>query len=315
MTDLTRTAGGMETAAVAEWARSAGERAVAPWARWMGPLFSIAVIVAVADALGRPDLAALWRMMPASWAFWAGAALFLSIQPVADFLIFRGLWPLPAAGLVALYRKSASNELLFGYSGEVQFYLWARRHARLPGSPFGAVRDVAVLSALAGNVVTIALLLAAIALPGALDFGPMSAPVLWSGVLLVGSSMAVMLFRRRLLAVGRGQFWRIGAIHLVRSLAMTLVLGLLWAMVAPGVSVGWWLLLAAARQFITRLPFLPNKDLVFAGVAAGMLHGTPDIAETVALVAAVVMAGQVLIGAVLALADLAREASDVAEAR
>ena len=308
MDDVTRPARGLEAAAVADWAKGAGDRAATPWLRWAGPILSIAIIVAVADALGRRDLSALWQMTPSTPGFWLGVLVFLSIQPVADFLIFRGLWPLPRAGLSALYRKSASNELLFGYSGELQFYLWARRNAAVPGSPFGAVRDVAVLSALAGNVVTIALLLAAIALPGDLEFGSMSHSVMWSAIILVGSSMAIMLFRRRLLAVSRAQFWRIGAIHLARSIAMTLMIGLLWAMVVPSVSPGWWLLLAAARQFVTRLPFLPNKDLVFAGLAAEMLKPIPNVAETVALVAGVIFAGQVLIGATLALADLAREA-------
>jgi hypothetical protein len=309
MNEMTRTARGLEVAAVADWAKDAGDRVAAPWLRRAGPLLSVLILFVVADALGRRDLNSLWHMTPATLWFWVGAAVFLSIQPVADFLIFRGLWPIPMSGLGALFRKSASNELLFGYSGELQFYLWARRHASVPGSPFGAVRDVAVLSALAGNVVTIALLLAAIALPGPLEFGAMSPHVLWSGVLLVASSMAVMLFRRRLLAVSRAQFWRIGAIHLVRSLAMTAMIGLLWAMVVPGVSPGWWLLLAAGRQFVTRLPFLPNKDVVFAGLAAGMLHGAPDVAETVALVAGVIFVGQVAIGAALALADLASEAT------
>ena len=309
MNDATRTARGMEAVAVADWAKGAGDRAASPWFRWAGPILSIAIIVAVADALGRRDLIALWHMTPSAPAFWIGVVVFLSIQPIADFLIFRGLWPLPMAGLAALFRKSASNELLFGYSGELQFYLWARRHAPIPGSPFGAVRDVAVLSALAGNVVTIALLLAAIALPGDLEFGSMGHSVMWSAIVLVGSSMAIMLFRRRLLAVPRAQFRRIGAIHLARSVAMTLMIGLLWAMVVPSVSPGWWLLLAAARQFVTRLPFLPNKDLVFAGVAAEMLKSVPNVAETVALVAGVIFAGQVLIGAMLALADLTREAT------
>lgn len=305
----------MEAATVADWARSAGDRAVAPWLRWTGPILSIAIILVVARFLGRADLISLGQLLPASAAFWVGMALLLSIQPIADYVIFRGLWPLPLrGGLVALLRKSASNELLFGYSGELQFYLWARRNAPIPGSPFGAVRDVAVLSALAGNIVTLVLLLAALALPGPLEFGAMNAPVLWSGVFLVGSSMAVMLFRHRLFAVSRKQFWRIAAIHTARSIAVTVMFGLLWAMVMPGASLGWWLLLSAARQFVTRLPFLPNKDLVFAGLAAGMLRNVPNVADTVALVAGVVFAGQVVIGAALAVADLAREALNV-EAR
>ena len=314
MGNTTRSVSGMEAAAVADWARDAGDRVAKPWLRWLGPVLSVAIIIAVADALGRRDLVVLWHMTPASWSFWLGMIVLLAIQPVADFLIFRGLWPLPlAGGLGALLRKSASNELLVGYSGELQFYLWARRHAAIPGSPFGAVRDVAVLSALAGNVVTLVLLIAAIALPGPLEFGAMNAPVLWSGVALVASSMLVMLFRGRLFALSRRQFWRIAIIHSLRAIAVILMVGLLWAMVIPTVSLGWWLLLAAARQFITRLPFLPNKDLVFAGLAASMLHDVPNIAETVALVAGMIFAGQVLIGAALAIADLAREAMDVEE--
>ena len=308
MSEMTRTAPGGQAAALADWAKGASDRGSAPWLRWAGPILSLVIIVAVADALGRRDLIALWHMTPSAPTFWIAVVAFLSIQPVADFLIFRRLWPLPWTGLAALFRKSASNELLFGYSGELQFYLWARRHAPIAGSPFGAVRDVAVLSALAGNVVTIALLLGAIALPGDLEFGSMMHSVLWSATFLVASSMAIMLLRRRLLAVSRGQFWRIGSIHLVRSIAMTLMIGLLWAMVVPSVSPGWWLLLAAARQFVTRLPFLPNKDLVFAGLAAEMFKTVPNVAETVALVAGVIFAGQVLIGATLALADLMREA-------
>ena len=312
MNDMSRTARGMEAAAVADWAQGAGDRAAAPWLRWAGPILSIAIIIVVARFLGRTDLAAVVDMLPRSVAFWMGMALLLAIQPIADYAIFRGLWPLPlGGGLVALFRKSASNELLFGYSGELQFYLWARRNASIPGSPFGAVRDVAVLSALTGNIVTLALLLGAIMLPGSLEFGAMSAPILWSGVILVASSMVVMLFRHRLFALSRGQFWRIAAIHTARSIAVTLMFGLLWSMVMPAASLGWWLLLSAARQFVTRLPFLPNKDLVFAGLAAGMLRGVPNVADTVALVAGVVFAGQVVIGAALAIADLAREALNV----
>jgi len=315
MNDMSRTVSGVEAATVADWARSAGDRPAAPWLRWAGPLLSIAIIVVVARTLGRADLVALGQLMPASIGFWLGMALLLAIQPIADYVIFRGLWPLPlGGGLVALFRKSASNELLFGYSGELQFYLWARRHAAIPGSPFGAVRDVAVLSALTGNIVTLALLLAAIALPGPLEFGSMNAPVLWSGVILVASSMVVMLFRRHLFAVSRTQFWRIAAIHTARSIAVILMFGVLWAMIMPGGSLGWWLLLSAARQFITRLPFLPNKDLVFAGLAAEMLRNVPHVGDTVALVAGVVFAGQVVIGAALAVSDLAREAMNV-EAR
>ena len=65
-------------------------------------------------------------------------------------------WDMPAqADLGAAkdkLKKLIGNELLLGYVGEVYFYDWARRHVKMEGSPFGAVKDVAILSALAGNL-------------------------------------------------------------------------------------------------------------------------------------------------------------------
>ncbi|MFX8381742.1 hypothetical protein ABTL77_20290, partial [Acinetobacter baumannii] len=79
--------------------------------------------------------------------------------PFADWVIFRRLWGIPASGIFPLLKKLIGNELLpINYVGEVYFYDWARRHVKIDASPFGAVKDVAILSALAGNVVTVIML-------------------------------------------------------------------------------------------------------------------------------------------------------------
>ncbi|WP_375398504.1 hypothetical protein [uncultured Sphingomonas sp.] len=274
------------------------------WVRFAAPVLSVAIIVAVAQTLGHHDLAAMVRLMPASPLFWIGIAVTLSLQPVADFLIFRLLWPLPPAALAALFRKTASNELLFGYSGELQFYLWARRHAALITSPFAGVRDVSVLSALVGNAFTLALLVAAYPMLADIRLGALAAPLLWSAVVLIGSSLVVMVLRRHLFGVSPGQFRAIAAIHLLRAVMATAMIGALWYLVLPEVAIGWWVLLSAARMFVGRLPFLPNKDLVFAGLATSLVSADRHIVEAIALVAGVLFAGQVVIGFTFALADL-----------
>lgn len=309
MNDMTRIAGSAAGVPAGHWAKAAEERAGPNWLRWAGPILSVGVIIAVVNALGARDLIQLWRHLPRTPGFWVLLCLLLAAQPIADFVIFRGLWRLPAAGLVALFRKTATNELVLGYSGELQFYLWARRHAQIPGSPFGAVRDVAVLSALVGNVVTIVLLATTLPMLGKAWINPLGPHLILAAIGLVGSSLVVMLFRRRLFALTRDQIWRIAAIHLARAVVVTLLLGATWHYLQPEIAFGWWVILAAARQFITRLPFLPNKDLVFAGLAAGILSGDPDLTLTIALVATLFAAGQVLIGGTLAVVDLAREAS------
>ena len=289
-----------------DWAK---ERTGPNWLRWLGPVLSVGLIVAVANALGARDLLALWFRLPRTPGFWALLALLLSVQPLADYLIFRGLWQLPLAGLIPLFRKAAANELVLSYTGELQFYLWARRHAKIPGSPFGAVRDVAVLSALTGNVITLVLLALALPMLGKAWINPLGPHLVWAAIALIGSSFVVMLFRRRLFALSRAQIRRIATIHLTRSIVVTILFGALWYYVQPSVALGWWIILAAARQFVTRLPFLPNKDLVFVGLAAGMLSGDPDLTMPIALVATLFAAGQVLIGGVLAVTDLLGEAS------
>ena len=307
MTDTTRTDRPPDGVPMGHWAMVAAQRAGPAWLRAAGPLLSIGLIIAVANALGARDLTALWHRLPRMAGFWLLLGLLLSAQPGADFMIFRGLWRLPAAGLAALFRKAATNELLLSYTGELQFYLWARQHAAIPGSPFGMVRDVAMLSALVGNVVTIALLAIALPLLGEAWINPLGPHLIWAAIALIGSSLVLMMFRRRVFALSREQILRIAAIHLARAIAVTILFGALWHYVQPDVAFGWWVILAAARQFITRLPFLPNKDLVFAGLVAGLLSGDPDLTMTIALVATLFAAGQVLIGGVLGVADIVRE--------
>jgi hypothetical protein len=101
-------------------------------------------------------------------------------QPLADFAIYRRVWGLPPAGLAALKRKTAINEAVLGYGGELYLYLWARRRAGLANPPFAAIKDVNILSSILGFAVTLAALppppsppwpahLVVIAVLGALD--------------------------------------------------------------------------------------------------------------------------------------------------
>ncbi|WP_216075134.1 hypothetical protein, partial [Acinetobacter baumannii] len=82
-------------------------------------------------------------------------ALYYVGPPTFDYVIFKRLWHIPLAGLVALHKKRISNEVLFGYSGEAYFYAWARQRTQMVAAPFGAVKDVMILSAIAGNAITL----------------------------------------------------------------------------------------------------------------------------------------------------------------
>jgi hypothetical protein len=143
----------MTTPAIPETApRASGLRR---WSAYLGPAVSVAILCAVLWQLRQLNWLMVVSIIPRSPLIWLVLAASYFAGPVADWVIFRKLWGIPLSGLAPLLKKLVGNELLLGYVGEVYFYDWARRHVKMEGSPFGAVKDVAILSALAGNIITI----------------------------------------------------------------------------------------------------------------------------------------------------------------
>jgi uncharacterized protein YqgC (DUF456 family) len=78
----------------------------------------------------------------------------------------------------------------------------------------------------------------------------------------------------------------------------------MWHSALPDVDLSLWVLLAAVHLLVTRLPFVPNKDLVFAGAALFLVGHDGQVAELIALIATMILTMHLLIGGVLAVADL-----------
>lgn len=271
--------------------------------RYVGPVLALAMLTWTVVSLSGGSLNGLDRSIPTGWSFWVLLVAFLAIEPVFDFAIYRRLWNLPANGLITLFKKTATNELLMGYLGEVQFYAWARKHARLEGSPFGAIKDVAVLSAIAGNIVTLVLLV--LIWPRLSQVMPASAakPIAASVIFLLGSSVLITVFRNRILSIGGKLVSFVLATHLARSVLTLIVLALLWHSIDPTIGAAAWLMMAAGRQLVTRLPFVPNKDLAFSSI---VLLSATATGSAVAVTGALIFAGQVTIGCSLAAIELVR---------
>ena len=69
----------------------------------------------------------------------------------------------------------------------------------------------------------------------------------------------------------------------------------------------WWLLLGTLRQLVSRLPFLPNKDVVFAGIAAFLIGRDSEIVSAMALMASLILAAHLFVGILLGITGLLRE--------
>ncbi len=280
------------------------------WFKWLSLLVSLAILVAVVLELRKLDLGDVRALIPANPLFWLLFALYYFAPPLSEWFIYRRLWNLPFTGMAALLRKLVSNELLLGYLGEVQFYAWARARTRMIAAPFGAIKDVTILSGLTGNLFTLALLAVAWPFIARTQIGVESKTVIYSLSLVLVTSLVILLLRGRLFTLPRKTLWWITAIHLGRIILYLALSAAMWALILPSVPMGWWLVLATIRMLLSRLPLLPNKDIVFAGLAAVLLGRDQPIAELMALMAGLVLVAHIIVGVLASIAEFLLKDSD-----
>lgn len=268
--------------------------------------FSALIGLGVLLELRGMNVARIAALVPRSPAFWAIFGAFYLTGPLSEWVIYRRLWSLPAGCLTALMRKLVCNELLLGYLGEAYFYTWARRRTQMTAAPFAAIKDVSILSAMVGNAVTLVLLIATWPFIRSTPLGPENGSVVLSLSVVLATSIALMAFRHRIFTLDRGDLRFITCAHLARIALTTGLSALLWHMVLPGVPLNWWLFLATLRLLISRLPLVPNKDIVFAGVAVLALGRETDIAALMTMMASAILLVHLAVGAALVIHDLLR---------
>lgn len=269
------------------------------WPTLLAALLTAAMLVGLARELFGSGLAGLERAVPVSPLFYGCFALLYVCTPVGDLLIYRYLWRIPwGGGFVALNKKRVTNDVVLGYTGDVYFYAWARARAKMIAAPFGAVKDVTLLSGIVGNLATI--VLCAVALPLGYQLIPppyLRAVLISAGIVLV-FSVGVLALSKRIFSLPARQLTVVFAIHGVRILASSLLLALCWHYAMPSVSVGMWLFLSAGRLLVSRLPLVPNKELTFAAVAILFIGQDQALSEMIAFTAALtLLVHAVVIGA------------------
>ena len=258
--------------------------------RWGIPLALLLIIGRRLTELGWSDL---WRARPINPAFYLLLVAQFFLQPLGDYFVYRTLWGdghAPPASVIL--RKRLMNTFMLDYSGEAYFFFWAQQHVRLPMPRIiHGIKDSNLLSGGAGLVMVF--ILAAILLA----FGGLHLPVLpgskWLyvavGIVPILLCAVLILAHRKMTVLGRGELAMVFGIHFARA---CLVLGIefgLWQV--SGALPGWIasLQFVALRLVITRLPVVPNKDLIFVGAglaAAGAAHAAVTPVATVLVILA-----------------------------
>ncbi len=265
---------------------------------------SLLILIAVAWQLRQFDYHSLSLLIPSAPLFWVVFLVYYLVGPASDWIIFRRLWALPLSDFHVLVRKLISNEIFFSYLGEIYFYNWARHKARISAEPFGAIRDVTILSALTGNLFALLMLFLSVPFARSLHLGIDSIALVASTFIILSSSAAMLVLRQRLFTLPRRELWFVAGVHAARIVVSALLAAFMWHLLLPSVAPSSWLILSTARQLLSRLPFLPNKDVVFAGLAIVLAGPNQQIVAAIALMAMFILTTHLVVGSAFGLSAL-----------
>lgn len=225
------------------------------------------------DAIGWSQVA---RSLPTNPLFYLLFVVTFLVLPASETVVFRTIFGQRLPGsFPVLVRKRIFNSALVGYSGELYLFVWLKRTIGLPAKAIAiGLKDNAILSAVASGLVT-ALLLLGFAAAGNgrriarwLDPGPAVAVA----ALVAAVFLLPVLFRlrRQLIAMPSRRAAEVLAIHCARIAAVVLLQATQWAVVLPQEPWGVWLVFLTAQMVISRLPIVPNRDLLFLSAALEM---------------------------------------------
>lgn len=183
-----------------------------------------------------------------------------------------------------------------GYSGEVYLYLWARKKLKLKDSEIlKPVKDNNIISSVASTLITI-LLLGIFVFTGEIKLldwlHAQNKIYIYGGIiLLIILILLTIRFRHLVISMPLKTAGMIFAIHFTRLLLGQTLQVLQWYIALPTIPFYVWFTFVSFQVVMSRIPFLPNNDLIFLGASIKM---TQMMHVPLAGVAAIMVANSVL---------------------
>jgi len=215
--------------------------------------------------------------LPTSPWFYLFFSLRFLALPVSELAIYEIVWNISLWRHFPVFvRKRVYNFAVMGYSGEGFLTLWAKRN--LPISTKMAVigvKDNNLLSALASNIFTVCVI-AIVAVSGmlveSLKHLPPGTLFLFIAAFTTAFclSVIVIIFRKRLIALSSKKMSTLMGIHTMRTFLILLLHAGMYAAALPTAPLNAWLMFLALQLVLSRIPLIPNQDLVFLGVALSL---------------------------------------------
>lgn len=239
-------------------------------------LFIASIVTYLVYRLSHIGWGELWTSLPQTPYFYLTVLAMYFTLPTAESIIYSKAWNgRPRDFLPVLLRKRVLNVDVMGYSGEVYLFAYAREKVQRPAREIALIiKDNLILSSIF-SVGTAILLLVGLLLSGhiALDaFMDDPTPGYVVGAVFVFALVVALVtqFRQSIFHLSGGLLATIAGIHAGRFLLGYVLQVVQWWVVLPDAPFSAWATLLVVLVITARIPFLPSRDLVFAGAGIEM---------------------------------------------
>ncbi len=244
--------------------------------KWTQRLFLVLVLGWLVYELTEIGWGNVWQSLPTHPVFYILFVILYLSLPIFEVFIYRLTWEYNMVNAFPIFLlKKIYNKDLLGYSGEVYFYLWAHKFLGLKNSRImKTIKDNNIISSVASTLVSIGLL-AGFLFTGQIKIvewlGNQNQIYLIGGVLFTVILMVLFIrFRHYVISMPMKTALTIFGIQNFRLLLGQTINLLLYVVVIPATPFYVWFTLMAIEIIYSRIPFIPNRDLLFAGTGISL---------------------------------------------
>lgn len=250
---------------------------------WFKKLFLIGVLAYLVYQFWQIGWENVLKSLPTAPGFYLLYIPIFFLLPISELFIYRILWKTKFRDLwPVLLVKKVYNRDVIGYSGEVFLFNWAssfvgKRKMEL----LRDIKDNNVISSIVSTLMTLIVLLIFFKSdPGTFTrwFQKIPNSEIWYILISVIIIAALIYkFRKYLISQPLNTSLKISLIHFSRHCIGFILKVYQWHIALPKVPLYVWFTFMAIQLVMTRLPFLPNMDLIFLGLSikVGQALGAP----------------------------------------
>lgn len=214
------------------------------------------------------------KSLPTQPSFYLLFLLIFFALPITEIFTYNLSWDLSfREGIPIFLKKRVFNKSVMEYSGELQLFTWARQKFHISDKEvFRVIRDNNIMSSVASTFVAFSLLLAfllgdQITLMKYLRNN--SNIITIAGVAFISVILLAVAyrFRKYFFSMSKKVALSVCGIHILRLIILNIAQVLQWHIVMPKIPLRIWFTFLSLQIILNRIPFLPNKDLIFIGTS------------------------------------------------